>query len=156
MKTVEELTQELAEANAKLTLANEKVSEWKAYSREHETEAKALKKDFESKLKNSVAEEVSKATAEKDKELKTFKAEKVALKAGIPAELAGRLSGNTDEELEADALSIAAALNIKNDNIVITDGKATFKPVAEQGTGTTPAPTDGVKVKSAEEFSALW
>ena len=43
------------------------------------------------------------------KDLKTS----VAIKAGIPLELAGRLSGETEEELKADAETLAEFVNKK-------------------------------------------
>src|SRR5690625_544974 len=51
------------------------------------------------------------------KEVETYKLKdlktSVAIQAGIPLELAGRLSGSTEEEIKADAESLAGLVNTK-------------------------------------------
>jgi|SRR5690554_4812285 len=52
-----------------------------------------------------------------EKEVETYKLKdlktSIAVQAGIPLELAGRLSGNTEEEIKADAEKIAGFVNKK-------------------------------------------
>lgn len=58
---------------------------------------------------NSVGELKKEVETYKLKHLKTS----IAVKAGIPLELAGRLSGSTEEEIKADAESLAGLVNTK-------------------------------------------
>lgn len=65
------------------------------------------KKMADAKTPEEVAAAIAETQAASESEARTLLAENVALKAGLPNELASRLQGTTREELEADAKALA-------------------------------------------------
>lgn len=53
---------------------------------------------------------------------------KVGMKLGLPWSLAKRLSGETDEEMEADGAELVKSYNVDGDKKVIKDDKANKRP----------------------------
>ena len=105
-------TQEQVEQMIKERLARkEEADRKKSEAEKAKAEADALAKNAEwEKLAKQLEEELNKAKADlaaKDLEVKK---QAIASKVGLPAAFADRLKGNTDEELEADAKVILAAL----------------------------------------------
>lgn len=100
----------------------ETVEFWRAKAREQEKRAKA-NADAATKLKEiedrdlSELEKAQRAAKEYGDELAALKARslrnEVALAKGLPANLAARLQGNTEEELAADADELLALVNVK-------------------------------------------
>lgn len=80
-----------------------------------EAEKHRLAKKVEEDAKLSEIERAKRDADEATQELARFRADnlrqKVALDAGLPAKWVGRLQGDSEEELQADALSILADLN---------------------------------------------
>jgi len=130
------------EAPAAEPKPTETVDFWKAKAREQEKRAKA-DADAATKLKEiedrdlSELEKAQRAAKEYGDELAALKARalrnEVALAKGIPAELAGRLQGETEEELAADADKLLA---------LVGTPKRTLQPDKGQGARETSAEAD--------------
>ena len=115
--------------------------DWKAKARKHEKSAKQVRQELEAaQAKLKEYEDRDKTDAEKAEEARkaledrASKAEaellrlKVASKAKLPPELAERLRGDTEEELEADAERLAELVKTDEGPSVDTDagkGEAT-------------------------------
>jgi hypothetical protein len=94
------------------------VEKWRALARKHEAEAKrnaeaaAKLKQLEDAQKSEI-EKMREAAETAKREAETARVEamkwRVAAKLGIPAQIAARLHGSTEDELEADAKELMAA-----------------------------------------------
>lgn len=137
-----EASHESPETPAAEPKPTETVDFWKAKAREQEKRAKA-NADAATKLKEiedrdlSELERAQRAAKEYGDELAALKARslrnEVALAKGIPAELAGRLQGETEEELAADADKLLA---------LVGTPKRTLQPDKGQGARETSAEAD--------------
>lgn len=101
-------------------------------------EADALAKNAEwEKLAKQREEELTKAKAELELKALAEKKRSIAEKVGLPPVFAGRIQGNTDEELEADAKAILDALP--------KDNKPKSPGPTNPGEGGLPKETDAQK-----------
>ena len=136
------------------TMGTDEVAKWKALARKHETQAKANAEaakrltEIEDSQKSEQqrlterAEIAEKAAANANAQL--LRAE-VAMKMGLPSVLATRLTGETREELEADAEQLLALVTKP------IPGKASDALV---GTRTPPANAEDVDQVAARIFAS--
>lgn len=137
----EESTEETEAAEAVEETKVEPDDDWKAKARKHEKASKQTRQELEAaQAKLKEFEDRDKTEAEKAEEARkaledrASKAEaellrlKVASKTKLPPELAERLRGGTEEELEADAVRLAELVKTDEGPSVDTDagkGEAT-------------------------------
>ena len=116
------VTEPTAPATAEPVDLTSEVEKWKHFAREHEKTAKA---NAEAARRLAEIEDAAKSQAERDAEAKAAaerravaaEAEllrmRVAAAKGVPAELAGRLIGETEAEMSDDADRLMAAMKPK-------------------------------------------
>jgi flagellar biosynthesis GTPase FlhF len=136
------------------------LEKWRALARKHEAEAKrnaeaaAKLKQLEDAQKTEL-ERIREAAEAAKREADNARMEamrwRVAAKLGIPAQIAARLQGATEEEIEADAKELLAAL-----------AKTTPRDLPKDGavSGATGTPTSDVEEldprKLAAKINARW
>ena len=138
----------------------EELAKWKAMARKHEGQAKSnadaakrlaeieeAQKTAEQKAADKAAEADAKA-AKAEQELMRYR---VAVRKGLPETLAKRLTGGTEEELEADADELLSLT--KRDEPVEGD-KPESRPKERLKSGSTP-PEDGPSQLSREDLKTM-